>query len=132
MKNIILFLIIPSFFYACTTNETLAQKSEKGYDIQPFLKRLDSAGLDISNDTLLFEIGYQSIYYGQNEKGNALIEYAFSKRDSLTEEEYHGWSVQNTKNGNYAIAVDKLEKSHGSQSSRNCCLLWLGTIVLLS
>lgn len=111
MNNIFLFLISSLFLNACTSDDTMAQENEQSYAIQPCLVKLDSVGLDITNDTLLFQVGYQNIYYGKNERGNALIEYALSKRDTITDEDYHGWSVQNTKNGNYAIAIEKLEKA---------------------
>ncbi len=111
MKHIILILTISILFSGCTHNKALAQSNEKKYDLTSYLHKLDSLGLDINNDTLLFQVGYQIIYFGKNDKGNALIEYALSKRDTITDEDYHEWSVQNTKNGNYAIAIDKLEKA---------------------
>lgn len=111
MKRIFLLVCISLFFNACTSDKIIAQEREQSYDVHPYLAKLDSVGVDITNDTLLFGIGYQLIYYGKNDKGNALIEYALSKRDTITDEDYHGWSVQNTKNGNYAIAIDKLEKT---------------------
>ena len=111
MKNFILFLIGIVPLNSCNSNKNIFTEIEKQYDIRPYLSKLDSAGLDITNDTLLFEVGYQNIHYGYNERGNALIEYSLSKRDTIIDEDYHGWSVQNTKNGNYSIAIDKLEKT---------------------
>jgi tetratricopeptide (TPR) repeat protein len=111
MRNTISLLLLILIFNACSSDKVVAHQDEKKYDLTPYLQKLDSAGLDITNDTLLFDVGYQSIYYGENELGNALITYALSKRDSITDEDYHGWSVQNTKNGNYGIAIDKLEKT---------------------
>lgn len=111
MRKIVLFLIIISLFNACTPDKVVAQKNENKYDVDLLLNKLDSFGVDINNDTLLFQIGYQTIYHGKNDKGNTLIEYALSKRDSVTAEDYRHWSVQNTKNGNYAIAINKLEKA---------------------
>lgn len=110
MKNIIYLSPIILLFFSCTLNKIEEKEAEEEYDISEYLNELDSVGLDINNDTLLFEVGYQNIYYGKNDRGNALIEYALAKRDSITADDYHGWSVQNTKNGNYAIAIDKLEK----------------------
>ncbi|MBL4594498.1 MAG: tetratricopeptide repeat protein [Flavobacteriales bacterium] len=110
MRYFILFSVIILLFSSCAENETQAQSIAEKYDISPYLTGLDSMGYDIANDTLLFQIGYQNNYYGKFERGNALIEYALSKRDTITEDDYHGWSVLNSKNGNYAIAIDKLEK----------------------
>lgn len=111
MKNVILFSAIVLLLISCPSCKTKAQQIEEKYDLTPFLTYLDSAGQDINNDTLLYKEGYQSIYYGKNDRGNDFIEYALSKRDTITYEDYRGWSVQNTKNGNYAIAIDKLEKA---------------------
>jgi tetratricopeptide (TPR) repeat protein len=61
--------------------------------------------------TLLAGIGSLDLYYGNNERGNALTEYALSKKDTISGEDYHAWSVQNTKNGNYNIAIAALEKA---------------------
>ena len=60
---------------------------------------------------LLFAYGYQEIYHGEDQNGNKRIEYALSKFDTIKAEDYRHWSVQNTKNGNYNIAHDLLEKS---------------------
>jgi tetratricopeptide (TPR) repeat protein len=111
MRNIILLSTIILLLSSCFENETQAQSVKEGYDIQPYLLRLDSAGYDIADDTLMFGVGYQINYYGNFDKGNALIKYALSKRDSLRAYDYHSWSVLNSKNGNYAIAIEKLEKA---------------------
>lgn len=108
MKNTILISILISLF---TSFKTSAQQDEVQIDIVPFMLRLDSLGYDTLNTDLICSIGRQFNYYGHNDKGNALIEYILSKKDSLTDEDYHDWSVLNTKNGNYAIAIDKLEKA---------------------
>lgn len=110
MKNFILLLSIILFHSSCTSAQIGKEEAKEKYDISKYIHKLDSLGLDINNDTLLLEVGHQNVYYGKNDRGNALIEYALSKRDTITAEDYHEWSVQNTKNGNYAIAIDKLEK----------------------
>ena len=111
MRNIILLSAIILLFSSCSENATQAQSISEKYDLQPYLLKLDSLGNDVGNDTLLLQIGRYNNYYGKNKRGNALIEFALSKRDTITDEDYHDWSVQNTKNGNYAIAIDKLEKA---------------------
>ena len=111
MKNIILLSIIILLLSSCFENEIQAQSIKEEYDIQPYLLRLDSAGYDIADDTLMFRIGYQINYIGKFDKGNALIEYALSKRDSVGAHDFQSWSVLNSKNGNYAIAVERLEKA---------------------
>lgn len=110
MRTFFLLSIFTLLFSSCAENEVQAQVVEVK-DIQPFLSRLDSLGYDITNDTLMFQIGYQMNYYGKFDKGNSLIEYAFSQRDSVVAHDFQSWSVLNSKNGNYAIAVEKLEKA---------------------
>ena len=61
--------------------------------------------------SLISAIGAQDMYYGNNERGNEIISYAISKIDQPSAELYHSVSVQNTKNGNYSIAIDFLEKA---------------------
>lgn len=59
---------------------------------------------------LIMGVGSMDIYYGNNERGNEIIKYAMTKADSLSDGDYHAISVQNTKNGNYDIAINALEK----------------------
>lgn len=111
MRAVILLSIVVLFISSCAENKPEAQVVEEKYDVQPFLSRLDSAGYDITNDKLMFEIGYRMNYYGKFDKGNALIDYALSIRDSVVAHDYQSWSVLNSKNGNYAVAIEKLEKA---------------------
>tara|TARA_B100000809_G_C15139322_1_gene532273 strand:+ start:1499 stop:2395 length:897 start_codon:yes stop_codon:yes gene_type:complete len=111
IQTIILFSTFILALNSCTTDKIIVQENKADYDVTAYIKKLDSIGLDTNNDTLLFEVGYQTIHHGKNDKGNALIEYALSKRDTITDNDYHAWSVQNTKNGNYIIAIEKLEKA---------------------
>lgn len=60
---------------------------------------------------MLSGIGSMDLYYGNNERGNKIISYAMSKLDNPSAETYHAISVQNTKNGNYNIAIQALEKT---------------------
>ncbi|MFH4968279.1 tetratricopeptide repeat protein [Gaetbulibacter sp. M240] len=61
---------------------------------------------------LIFHFGYSQVYNGNNERGNKIMEYAISKLKSPNAKIYHALSVQNTKNGNYDIAISSLEKSY--------------------
>ncbi|MGB0887261.1 MAG: tetratricopeptide repeat protein [Vicingaceae bacterium] len=111
MRTFVLLASIIFLLSSCSENKTQAQPVKEEYDIQPYLTKLDSAGYDITDDTLMFQVGYQIMYYGQFDKGNALIAYAMGKRDSVVAHDFQSWSVLNSKNGNYAIAIDKLEKA---------------------
>jgi tetratricopeptide (TPR) repeat protein len=61
---------------------------------------------------VLLGLGYMDVYNGNNDRGNQLMSYAISKIDSPTGEMYHSQSVQNTKNGNYDIAISALDKAY--------------------
>jgi tetratricopeptide (TPR) repeat protein len=61
---------------------------------------------------LVLGLGYMDIYNGNNERGNAIMQYGISHMDTITAETYHSLSVQNTKNGNYDIAIKALEESY--------------------
>jgi tetratricopeptide (TPR) repeat protein len=61
--------------------------------------------------TFLMRVGYQSTYFGNDVIGNELMQYAISKYDKPTGDDYHEISVQNTKNGNYIQAIAALEKA---------------------
>ncbi len=59
----------------------------------------------------LMLLGYQTTYFGNDDIGNELMQYAISKYDTPTGDDYHEVSVQNTKNGNYIQAIAALEKA---------------------
>ena len=61
---------------------------------------------------LMFGLGYMDVYNGNNERGNQLMQYAMSQMDSIDGQTYHSLSVQNTKNGNYHLAIDALNKAY--------------------
>jgi tetratricopeptide (TPR) repeat protein len=62
--------------------------------------------------SLLIGLGSIDVNYGNNERGNAIMEFALSKIKKPSESTYHAISVQNTKNGNYNIAITALEKAY--------------------
>jgi hypothetical protein len=111
MKNIILILTVSIVFGQCTSEQIEVKKSKEKDVLTTYLYKLDSAGIDTNNNRLLFEIGYQTIYYGQNNTGNTLVEYSFTKMVRIVANDYRHWSVQNTKNGNYIKAIVLLEKA---------------------
>lgn len=61
---------------------------------------------------LLFFYGYREIYNGNDDRGNKIMKYSISKLKNPNPKMYHSLSVQNTKNGNYDIAISALEKSY--------------------
>ena len=50
-------------------------------------------------------------YHGDDKCGNELMNLCIAKNDSITAGDWHAYSVQNTKHGNYAEAIQALEKS---------------------
>lgn len=66
---------------------------------------------DLNDPKNIFQFGYAELYYGNDEVGDEIMRYAFSLTDSITGEDYHDFSVQHTKNGNYIKAVAALEKA---------------------
>ena len=61
---------------------------------------------------LLFGLGYLDIYQGNNERGNKIMKYAISNIKDDDGQIYHSLSVQNTKNGNYDLAITALNKAY--------------------
>ncbi len=61
---------------------------------------------------LLIGIGSIDMNYGNNERGNKIMSYALSKIKKPSGNTYYAISVQNTKNGNYSIAIPALEKAY--------------------
>ncbi|MFZ1751181.1 MAG: hypothetical protein WAU01_13345 [Saprospiraceae bacterium] len=55
--------------------------------------------------------GSQLQWFGYEEKGNRIIESALHNTKKVSAEDYHGYSVQNTKNGNYDESIYYLEKA---------------------
>ena len=111
MKSIISLSILISLFTACSSTKNIAQQDQEKKDITFYLQDLNSLGHDTTDYVFLFNEGFRTIYYGENDRGNALMSYALSLSDSIRNHDYQLWSSKNTKNGNYAIAIDKLEKS---------------------
>ena len=110
MKNSIIISVL-LFLTSCGTNKIVAQQNTEKKDICFYLQQLDSLGADTTDFIYLFNLGYYVIYSGENDKGNTLMEYAMSNFKDINEKDYEKWSIRNTKNGNYIIAIDKLEKA---------------------
>lgn len=60
---------------------------------------------------LLLGMGSMDMYNGNNERGNEIMTYALSHIENPGGETFHAISVQNTKNGNYNIAIAALERA---------------------
>lgn len=67
--------------------------------------------LQIENPYVILGIGYLDVYMGNNQRGNKIMELALDRIISPDADIYHELSVQNTKNGNYQLAFNYLEKS---------------------
>jgi tetratricopeptide (TPR) repeat protein len=59
----------------------------------------------------ILEIGTSISYFGNDQCANELMKMCIAKNDSITAGDWHAYSVQNTKHGNYAESIRALEKS---------------------
>jgi tetratricopeptide (TPR) repeat protein len=56
-------------------------------------------------------LGTYLSYHGNDECSNAMMKLCLATHDSISAENWHVYSVQNTKNGNYAESIPALEKA---------------------
>jgi tetratricopeptide (TPR) repeat protein len=59
----------------------------------------------------ILEIGTSISYFGNDKCANELMNLCIAKNDSITAGDWHAYSVQNTKHGNYSESIQALEKS---------------------
>jgi len=74
---------------------------------------------------LVFQYGYSQVYSGNDSRGNKIMKYTISKMDQPGSKIYHAMSVQNTKNGNYDIAIAALEKAYEIDSETGAYYGWV-------
>lgn len=79
-------------------------KSLKAKDILDFLEEKHFTKRQI------LEMGTYISYHGNDKCANELMNLCIAKNDSITAGDWHTYSVQNTKHGNYAEAIQALEK----------------------
>ena len=90
---------------------TLAYKFEhcnKGFKASEVLQFLEEKHFTKKQ---ILEMGTYISYHGNDICGNELMNLCIAKHDSITAGDWHAYSVQNTKHGNYAEAIQALEKS---------------------
>lgn len=63
------------------------------------------------NREQILNTGAYVSYHGNDHCANAMMNLYFARHDSISADNWHSYSVQNTKHGNYAEAVRALEKS---------------------
>lgn len=59
----------------------------------------------------ILEMGTYFSYHGNDQCSNAMMKLCLAAHDSISAENWHVYSVQNTKNGNYSESVSALEKA---------------------
>lgn len=59
----------------------------------------------------ILSIGTHISYHGNDQCSNAMMNLCLAENDSISAENWHVYSVQNTKNGNYAESIPALEKA---------------------
>jgi tetratricopeptide (TPR) repeat protein len=72
-----------------------------------------------------FNEGYSEVYKGDFHSGNKKMTNAISKLKKPNSKIYHAFSVLNTKNGNYDIAISALEKSYELDSEEGAYFGWV-------
>ena len=90
---------------------TLAYKLERcnsGFKAQEIFDYLEQKHF---TKRQILEMGTYISYHGNDKCGNELMNLCISKIDTVTAGNWHSYSVQNTKHGNYAEAIQALEKS---------------------
>ena len=90
---------------------TLAYKLErchKAINAQEILEFLEEKHFTKKQ---ILEMGTYISYHGNDQCGNDLMNLCIAKNDSITAGDWHAYSVQNTKHGNYTEAIQALEKS---------------------
>ena len=90
---------------------TLAYKLERCHQPIKTLEILDFLEEKHFTKKQILDMGTYISYHGNDKCGNELMNLCIAKHDSITAGDWHSYSVQNTKHGNYAEAIQALEKS---------------------
>lgn len=94
-----------------TDTASFAYKFEyctKGCNAQSILETLEKNNFTKEQ---IIEMGTYISYHGNDKCANKLMTLCINKNDSITAGNWHAYSVQNTKNGNYSESIQALEKS---------------------
>jgi tetratricopeptide (TPR) repeat protein len=81
---------------------------------------MEDSTFSYSNSKSLFNAGYKDLFFGNDKRGNEIINYSFSLKDSISAEMYRSLSVLNTKNGNYELAIKALENAYKISPEKIC------------
>lgn len=65
----------------------------------------------ITRQLYFYHLGFKLTYYGFNDLGPKIGKYGLPDNNFLFGEPFRSFSVQNTKNGNYHLAIDALEEA---------------------
>lgn len=85
-------------------------KTETKLYLEDFKKR-NKDTIDINNPRKIFEIGYNNSYFGNNDRGEEMMQFGLKNMKDATTEDIRHSSVQNTKNGFFVQAIEKLDKA---------------------
>ncbi|MBI3519770.1 MAG: tetratricopeptide repeat protein [Bacteroidetes bacterium] len=84
------------------------ERCHKGISAKDILKILEDNHF---TKRQILDMGTYISYHGDDKCANELMNLCIAKHDSITAGDWHTYSVQNTKHGNYAEAIQALEKS---------------------
>lgn len=110
-SGLLILVLCTSGLYAQTDTTTL------GYKFSHCTRKCDPLALyeflqdkNYSKEEIL-SIGTNISYHGNDQCSNAMMKLCLAAHDSITAANWHVYSVQNTKNGNYAESIPALEKA---------------------
>jgi tetratricopeptide (TPR) repeat protein len=110
--NICIGMLLTIYIPISMNSQNLSEATKKHLEkIKSELPDSIKEKVNLDDPQTLLRLGSRNAYFGKNEQGNEIMRYAISKYIKPTGDDYHEWSVQNTKNGNYVTAIEALEKA---------------------
>jgi tetratricopeptide (TPR) repeat protein len=116
--------IILLFFFALKVYAQSLSKEATDY-VNKYKIIAEEGDTNLFHPKNLLSTGQYAVYVGDDKIGNELMHDAILKLDTLKGEDYRTLSVQNTKNGNYVVAIDALEKAVKLDSTINGYYGWV-------
>ncbi|PZU90608.1 MAG: hypothetical protein DI529_02455 [Chryseobacterium sp.] len=103
-----------------------AQKlSPKAVDRLAQISKKYNDTIDIKSPEKIFEIGYWSSYFGMDDIGEEMMQYGIHNIKNIKPEMIRHSSVQNTKNGYWVQAIEKLDEASKIDPATNAYYGWV-------
>ena len=104
---------------------TAQELSQKAMSRLQEVSRMNKDTINIKSPETIFHIGYWTSYFGMDDIGEELMQYGFHNIKDLKPELIRHSSVQNTKNGYWVQAIEKLEKASKLAPETNAYYGWV-------